>query len=282
MMIKNIRKFPVQILSDIHLNNTKLNPFKIIHPKAPNLILAGDITELTSEKNIQDYSNFLRFCSREFDRVYMISGNHEYYYKSDTSYIKYNSQHSDWIIELQKKPRYSIQQTDNKIKKICSEFPCITYLQKRNISIPEYSVSLLGCTLWSQVPTNFQYLNSIEDFKKIYQFNINTRNIIHKDHKEWLNKTLKSICCSNRTIVLTHHAPLFTNVFQAKYEGSYFSTFFASKMDNLYPYINTWIYGHTHKGLDLNLGGKYPRFISNPMGYPNDDNLFSPNKIFYL
>jgi predicted phosphodiesterase len=83
---------------------------------------------------------------------------------------------------------------------------------------------------------------------------------------------------TKRNIILTHHAPLFTGVFQRQYENSYYSCLFASNMNDLYSDVDTWVYGHTHKNMDIKIG---PRFISNPYGFTSDQNSYF-DKIFYL
>lgn len=264
------KMFPVQVISDLHLDINLIDFSKIIVPKTSNLFLAGDI----SPTNFDIYSKFLRFCSREFDSVYMVSGNHEYYLNDAD--LKQCEKNLGWRIELEQKMKPSITTIDNKIKAICSEFPCIEFLQKNKISLP--GINLMGCTLWTKLPQNFQYTNNIQDFRKIYQFDTIKRNIIHNDHKEWLKSNLSK---TKRNIILTHHAPLFTGVFQRQYENSYYSCLFASNMNDLYLDVDTWLYGHTHKNTDIKLGGIYPRFISNPYGLPSDQNSYS-DKIFYL
>lgn len=61
----------LQIHSDIHLEKY---PHRRIQPKAPTLILAGDI----GVPLYPSYKSFFADTSKSFDKVYYVLGNHEY------------------------------------------------------------------------------------------------------------------------------------------------------------------------------------------------------------
>ena len=118
--LKNI----FQYVSDLHLERGfKRN----IIAKTPNLILGGDIGYVFQDS----YEDFLiNKTSPYFDRVFVISGNHEY----DTF----------------KKDFYLV---DERIENICSKRNNLFYLQKKAFQLSEKdNISLLGCTLWSSLP----------------------------------------------------------------------------------------------------------------------------------
>ena len=120
-MLNNIRK-TFQFASDLHLEKGFQNRF--INPVAPVLILAGDIG---NPFNIS-YQKFLIETSYYFDKVLIISGNHEY---DNFHTSKYDD------VEL-------------KIKTVCSIKNNLLYLQKDIFTYKDITVA--GCTLWSSKP----------------------------------------------------------------------------------------------------------------------------------
>ena len=121
MMLNNIRK-TFQFASDLHLEKGLQNRF--IKPKAPVLILAGDIGDPFDI----NYQKFIPETSYYFDKVLIISGNHEY----DNFHV---SKYDD--IEM-------------RIKNVCSIKNNLIYLQKDTFIHGDITVA--GCTLWSSKP----------------------------------------------------------------------------------------------------------------------------------
>lgn len=113
-----------QFSSDLHLERG----FKRdIFPKSPNLILGGDIGYVSQDS----YKEFLLSMSPYFQRVFVLSGNHEY----DT----YNPKDFPLV--------------DEKIENICSMRNNLFYLQKKSFRLSEEeNIHLIGCTLWSGLP----------------------------------------------------------------------------------------------------------------------------------
>jgi hypothetical protein len=113
-----------QYASDLHLERG----FKReIIPKTPNLILGGDIGYVFQDS----YEDFLlNKTSPYFDRVFVLSGNHEYD----------NCENEFSLV-------------DERIENICSKRNNLVYLQKKSYVLSENdNISLMGCTLWSDRP----------------------------------------------------------------------------------------------------------------------------------
>jgi hypothetical protein len=113
-----------QYASDFHLEKG----FKRgIAPKTPNLILCGDIGHIFQDS----YEEFLlNKTSPYFDRVFVLSGNHEY---------------DDCERDFSK--------VDERIENICSKRNNLVYLQKKSYVLSEKdNISLMGCTLWCDRP----------------------------------------------------------------------------------------------------------------------------------
>jgi Icc-related predicted phosphoesterase len=112
----------LQYVSDLHLEKGyKRN----IIPSKKYLILAGDI----GYPDQNSYKNFLLDMSFYFDKVFILSGNHEYDNCDNTDII------------------------DMKINNICSMRNNLYFLQKKSYVICDvYNIKLSGCTFWSILP----------------------------------------------------------------------------------------------------------------------------------
>ena len=96
-----------------------------IIPKKPFLILAGDIGY---PRDIE-YKNFLYSMSVYFEKIFVLSGNHEY----DTC------------------KNGNFNEIDTIIEEICTGKNNLFYLQKK-LFIIEEDIYLIGCTFWSKLP----------------------------------------------------------------------------------------------------------------------------------
>jgi len=113
-----IRKY-FQYVSDLHLEKGfKRN----INARKPYLILGGDI----GYSHQQSYKDFLLEVSTSFDKVFIISGNHEY-------------------------DKTNISETEDKIRNICDMRNNLLYLQKDTHKIYK-NIYIAGCTFWSILP----------------------------------------------------------------------------------------------------------------------------------
>lgn len=106
------------------------------------------------------------------DKVFVITGNHEYY--NNTLDI------------------------DKKIKSLCEDN--VHFLQMNSYHYK--NVKFMGCTLWSNPDrTLSKYMN---DFNYIKDFNMDVYIDTHLKHKKWLESELGD----EKTCVITHHLPL--------------------------------------------------------------------------
>lgn len=121
-------QFILQYISDLHLETQKkiLPDIEPLIPGMSYLILAGDIGNPYHEK----YRNFLQINSQKFNKVFIVSGNHEYYSNA--------------------KQQRTISDIDLEISKLCSRFENIHYLQQKSFNL--HGWTLAGCTLWSSIP----------------------------------------------------------------------------------------------------------------------------------
>ena len=132
------------VLSDLHLeyynklpqlffNNKRFKP--TINLTSKNVLcLCGDIGNLSTMKKHNVYEQFLSFASLNFDHVFLIAGNHEYY--------NFN------------KKNYNIDEINYMIQILCNKFNNVSFLTNQNKPIIYNDYHILGCTLWTDLHTN--------------------------------------------------------------------------------------------------------------------------------
>jgi predicted phosphohydrolase len=245
----------VQYISDIHLEllspkqiNEFNNNFK---PTAEICILAGDI----GNPYDKSYTDFLFFCNKNFKKIFLIAGNHEYY-------------------------KNKVTDTKKKISSICVEFENISFLDN---SFEDYKgYRFIGSTLWSEIKKK-QF--TINDTQMIKDFNVDGYISLHNECILFLDNTLAN--CSNnsiKSILITHHLPIYDLTVE-KYRDSFYSNYnqwFHANIDEIVQKnsssISSCIYGHTHCGSIQKFYGV--DFYCNPLGYDGENNVSNINKFF--
>jgi hypothetical protein len=275
----------IQYVSDIHLEthfNTSKSIFeKILKPSAPYLALCGDIGYPGS----QLYEPFLQYCSENFEHIFYIPGNHEYY--NDTKSIKFirNKHLIQNDPEMLKKLSLqfacdSIEERSHKIKTLCSKYPNIQYLDKDTFNIPDTDIVLVGCTLWSKLNMNPIKLPSFNDFHRICEdpdttLMPNTYNNLNAEHIEFIKTTLLQLnkeSPEKRIVMLTHHCPTY-DIIVDEYrldDPDNTNSFFANK-DLISPFgknVKAWICGHTHGCKTIDINGTI--VATNTFGYEHE------------
>lgn len=243
----------VKILSDIHLEHFVACQYLPVGT-GDVLVLAGDILcvkNLRKNGYLKEvYLRFLNDCSKNYDKVLYVMGNHEFH-------------------------GYNYEGTK---KKIIEYLPSNVHLLD-NDTITIGNWNFIGFTFW----TDFRCENALEMMEA--ECNMNDYNSIrigsnyrklraddtlkfHKESKEYLLNQLKVI--QDNVFVISHHAPSYQSVpqeFKKHANGAY-----CSNLDDLilnHPQIKYWCHGHTHTPFDYNIGNC--RVICNPHGYPGQN-----------
>lgn len=269
----------LQIISDLHL---EFEPWLPHNRGGDVLVLAGDIVVLAdvalvrqgvaSQRQLeraQRYQHLLGHCSREWDQVYMVLGNHEHY-GGVWQYAKENMQ---WLLE----PYENVALLDN--------------------SAHRYGGLLfLGTTLWTSA-NNEDLLSqhtierALADYKHIYiegrggelqQLRVEHTLQAHHNSVAWLRETIEQHP-HTPTVVITHHAPSFHSVAQEYKHEHHLNGGFASDLSNLIldnPQIQLWAHGHMHNSSDYQIGNT--RVVCNPKGYHRENPHFNSQKIYLL
>lgn len=245
------RLFRIQYVCDIHLEFYEKATFPLlVKPAAKYLALAGDI----GQPNTQIWNSFFDYVSRHWERIFYVTGNHEYYSK-----------------------RKNMDEIHREIKESLKAFPRVTMLDEDYPScfLSMENIVIVGSTLWTNIPASHKSLvqHSMNDYNKIYydnkQLTTDIVNRMYSAQRRRLEETIQFYDYQKiPTIVLTHHMPSF-QLISPRYAGSEVNFAFASNCEDLMmPSVRCWIYGHTHNCSNARL--KKTMCLVNARGYPNE------------
>lgn len=229
-----------QYISDIHLETG--NKIAVV-PSAPYLILAGDI----GNPYEPEYITFIRDVSKQFEHIFIVTGNHEYYNKNNIS----------------------MKETENYIRNILSEFPNCHFMNNEIFDMPNSNVSIFGSTFWTQIEENEvpNITCFVRDYYLIPQFTPEVCNRLHDEAIHSLADKIKKH--PNREwIVISHHIPKY-DLIHTRYKNNPFNSAFASSRHDLATLLDqnnivAVVYGHTH------VPSIQSKYYCNPYGYPNE------------
>lgn len=254
-------KFTLDFVSDVHLEFRGKNLPVIEEPHSKYLALLGDI----GKPRMGNYDRFIDSVCQQYEKVFVIAGNHEYYNAAHTH---------DNTLQFMKE--YFIQK------------PSCEFLDNSCVVVDD--VKLIGCTLWTHVdPGDISFISEhMNDYKKIKKAVWRKDNVIKKpitvfDTNDWnlmckyyLEEELHdSAENSISNIVLTHHVPVgLPSVvpIQYRYEPycRYNPAYYSNCADILNQYdISAWLFGHCHTQITSRVGKC--QLMSNPMGYPGEN-----------
>lgn len=248
-----------QYFSDVHLefyhgNTNKIKRlFELKKSPAKILLLAGDI----GKPNTSVYSFFLNMLSPVFEKIFITTGNHEYY-----------------------KIPMSMTDVDNMCREVCRSLPHqnVTFLQNEYFVLNEH-INVYGGTFWSHIPQDkLEYIsNKINDYKYIYNFTPEISNNLHESATNALQDYLiHNKNNGKKTIVLSHHLPSF-DLIDPCYKTTCLDCNHAFASNILHANdesIVAWVYGHTHKPCIKE------KFFCNSIGYPNENKNWTLSKYF--
>jgi predicted phosphodiesterase len=253
----------IHFWSDIHSEFLKTDIEQFLDIKGDVLVLAGDIGDPSSER----YKQFITRLSNNFNQIFLIAGNHEYYQDLDQLLFTLEFDQVKTMIEV-----------ENEMNIFCKSLPNVKFLQKETYMYRD--VLFMGCTLWSSCNTSDTSLTKyINDFRKIPNMSFEKFNKLHTDHSEWLRNKL-SESKDIKKIVITHHIPTF-KLMDKKYKDHPLNSFFYSELD----FINKadfWICGHSHTANSIKINNCL--CVLNPLGYPVEKGTtrFDINKVLVI
>lgn len=241
----------IQYFSDIHLEMYSLVKMVRFLPfipiRAPYCVLAGDIGYPASKQ----YEVFLKWISNKFEKIFLITGNHEYYSQ-----------------ELTK------EENDTKIQSLIDEnqWKNIHFLHPKNpsVDIKDTNIRVIGSTLWTPVHLH-RGSRLLNDAYQIKDWSMDKQNRWYEYEKTFLkNEIQKAKEEKKDVIVVTHHLPSFQLIHPKYQKCSDINHLFASDCDEMIQSpVKAWFYGHTHTPMEKEMNGV--KIVSNPIGYKGEN-----------
>lgn len=280
----------IQLLSDIHLEVAAQYTTYTFPATAPYLLLAGDIGNLVHR---EPYLAFLTALVPRYARVFLLLGNHDFYG------LTYEE---------------GIAAAEELVKEEMLEGK-VTLLNRTRWDDEGEGLTVLGCTLWSEVPRRSRDVVAyrVADYLHIKGWSVERHNAVHREEKAWLAAQLQQIIREDkalrkaspttdpkasgpkakgkekrRVLVVTHHAPL-TKGTAPRQESQPWAPAFATdilKSRGPWSRASVWAFGHTHYSTSLAAGST--RVVANQRGYvfegnwePEDEN-FDPGFVIEM
>jgi predicted phosphodiesterase len=220
-------KFPkrIQYMSDLHLED---NNTPTITVSGDYLVLAGDIGDPFS----RDFEEFIRTVCSKYKHVFMVPGNHEYYFGNMNA------------VNLQ-------------LMMMASEHGNFHVLNNSVYDLSPY-LRVIGSPLWSNM-SDMVSMN-ISDFSHI---KVNTTDYItpvkhrklHSLSVSFIEEQLE-LCKreAKQAVIITHYAGHLGML--GKYSGHMNNSAYATDLSRLYqPPVVAWISGHTHENVNITVNG---------------------------
>lgn len=260
------------IYSDLHLEFD--SNFFPENPGSDVLILSGDICvadyftrgeESPKKKTAGKFLEFFAHCSKEWDHIIYVAGNHESY-------------------------QGRFDRTSIVLREVLKEFPNIHYLDNESIEINGYL--FLGTTLWTDVNKNNPISESIvrlamNDYRVIQIKDGSVYRKLQpfdtmKTHEKSKNFIRDNAQLSDKVIVVGHHAPSPQSIHERYNNPNDYDVNFAyhSNLETMIeslPQIRLWTHGHVHNNFDYFVGST--RVVCNPRGYNDENKAFNPNLV---
>ena len=257
------KKLLIQVFSDIHIE--LWNKIPELPIKAKYLFLAGDICTQTHPL----FYPFFDYCSSNWEKVFYISGNHEYYVK--------NKNFNELCFEY----KYRLGE----------RYKNIFYLDNEFVKL-DAETNIYGSTFWTIPPfvKTYDAKQILNDYNWITYFDKTKGHAVKLDTpyvKELANESFNKLNkylneTDKKTIIMTHFPPLRSGTSDPKY-------FAEERQENLYfrwpdeslnklnlKNVPAWISGHTHWSYDFEKDNT--RFLSNQLGYKSEIGLTGLNE----
>ncbi len=232
----------VQYCSDLHLEldrNYRHVSSSLLEVSGEILIMAGDIVPLHDEHM---NGPFFRFIAENYQQVYWLPGNHEYYYHDIASY--------GHTFNIQIHPRINLV---------------------NNVVLEHGGVQFIFSTLWSKIslPNERLIEQGMADFNCINYKNRKLRasdfNRLHNESIRFLGQAVQEQ--ERPFVVVTHHLPS-PICSSAIHKISPINEAFCVDLTNFVRGCNAsfWIYGHSHRNNNtIQIGNTM--LLTNQLGY---------------
>jgi predicted phosphodiesterase len=249
-----MESYKIQYASDLHLDQDDV-PFEtLIDAVAPDLALCGDICSPWNKR----YAEFLKWCSNRWTRIFLVSGNHEYFDEGPDTWVDGETR---GYLETETQIRNVVKSAGNNIY----------FLQENAFQIEQHKIMIIGTTLWTT--PNIRRWDMLSsgvigspgcrgEYRAMWrkdEYTAQWRNFHPSDisainnHqttflKKILNKSWGGVPEGWRVIVLTHHMPTF-KLNAPEFADAPLNSCYANNLDELFKEpVVAWICGHSHRG----------------------------------
>eukprot|EP01105_Mastigella_eilhardi_P014328 TRINITY_DN3267_c0_g1_i2.p1 TRINITY_DN3267_c0_g1~~TRINITY_DN3267_c0_g1_i2.p1 ORF type:complete len:320 (+),score=86.56 TRINITY_DN3267_c0_g1_i2:81-962(+) len=232
------RLYGFQLLSDLHLEFPGHYENFHFEAAAPYLLLAGDVGDPYS----QAYARFLHEQSQRFRKVFVVSGNHEFY----------GHRHGE---------------AEEMIRHVCKTAPAgnCTYLSRDSTLMEGSRLRVIGTTLWYD-PHAVGHLNDY-NYIRLNDGSLITGDTTTQwcsDEARWIRAELANAAARDElAIVLTHHAPR-----PSAWCGD--GVEMRPTIQQACGCLPLWVHGHTHNTRCYEVGKTL--VVSNQLGYHYSQN----------
>jgi len=258
----------IQFVSDLHLEFPENRIFLEDHPLEVTgdiLLIAGDTAYLDlpdSNKDIYSQYAFWDWASEHYKQVIVCFGNHDFY-----GYYDLASTSDGYCKTI----RHNVH----------GYYNSVIHLENADIIVS---------TLWSHIEPDKSYSTerSVSDFYRIkYNGHRLTADDFNLEHERCLSFVKDAVVKSKagKKIVLTHHVPTMLCTAE-EFKSSIINGAFTVELGDyiLGSGIDYWIYGHSHRNIDTQIG--HTHVLSNQLGYvaynEHQTNGFNPGKMFEI
>mmetsp|Transcript_61017 Transcript_61017/g.108488 ORF Transcript_61017/g.108488 Transcript_61017/m.108488 type:complete len:594 (+) Transcript_61017:138-1919(+) len=203
-------------------------------PRCTYLALLGDIFDGAKVRD-GTYRDFLLKQCDNFETVFILAGNHEFY----------RSEYEAGRLAL----AAMCVEVNQRLGRLAVHF-----LDCNSFDLPNSSLRILGCTLWSYVGDEQaeSVASSLNDYTAIRsdgcEIGVADTNAWHAQQLRWLQREItRAKEDGKRCVVMTHHAPSFHGTCAPRHLNSPISAGFCNSLERLLcPPVTAWLFGHTH------------------------------------
>lgn len=240
----------ILIYSDLH---NEFAPFSPPETDADIIVLAGDI-------DVQ--SRGVEWANKAFNRpVIYCSGNHEFY--------KGHIDHT--LRKMREAAAPHVHVLENQVW-ICNQTRFLVTTGWTDFSSTGDVVA--ATTMCGRWMNDFVVIRAEERFRRLRPADVIKRNRIAYDFL--FSELIKPF--DGKTVVITHHCPI-PEVAGQKHDG-HLCAAYTNCWHALVEKADLWIFGHTHRSIDVTMGRC--RVVSNPRGYPYENTGFDPDLVISL
>ena len=276
--------FKFQLISDIHLENYENIKFtELIKPQESVLFLAGDIGHI----NNKIYKDFIDYVSNNWEVIYIVLGNHEFYIKENDTIYTYNelyNMYENLFLEYTN-IIFVTEGYEYKINKKYTNGENIFIIGGIGIPILETDINIIGEKYYD---ANNYYRKELNDFNYIYKSKTEKLDVEYFNNLGNISKNLliKSInklsnLKEDYSIILLTHFPYgihsLTSSSQFHQDNELRKKYFCNSIKDITNTIiinssKLLIAGHTHYSYEFTYNNS--KYVSNQYGY----NQYSYNK----